>query len=100
SLAAAAPTAAPVEVTAAVDETGHWLMEARFLIFHESDGAWSLTPDADSPVLALTVDGDPVAEFPPAGRVPLLFPPPPGTHEVWAVWRSPTGWDADQLAVR
>jgi hypothetical protein len=96
---ATVPAVVPVEVTAAVDEAGHWLMEARYCLFHDSDAAWALVPDADSPVLSLTVDGRPLPEFPPTGRIPLLLPPPPGLHEVRAVWRSPMLREADRLPI-
>src|SRR5262249_41886613 len=96
---AAAPAVVPVEVTTAVDETGHWLIEARYCLFHDSDAAWALVPDADSPILSLTVDSRSLPDFPPPGRIPLLLPPPPGLHEVRAVWRSPMMRDADRLPI-
>ena len=75
-------------------------MEVRYFLFHESDAHWALVPDEGSPLLAVTVDGRALPEPPPAGRVRLLLPPPPGLHEVRVVWRSPTRWDADQLSSR
>jgi hypothetical protein len=94
------PPTVPVEASAAVDGTGHWLMEVRYFIVHESDARWGLIPDDDGPVLSVTVDGRPSPERPAAGRIPLLLPPAPGAHEVRAVFRSPVRWDADHLPLR
>ncbi len=83
SVGAVSLTASAMEASAAPGDDGFWMLEARFFLFHETEGLWVVRPPKQGQLLAFLIDG-----FEQSIRPGLSRPVSPGLHAVRLVWRS------------
>ena len=78
-----------LEVAAAANDDGHWLIRARSFIFTESDVSWTVRSPADARLIAFSIDGveQPLANSS-EGQPVTSRAIAQGVHAVRMVWRT------------